>query len=110
MGQFAANTHGYHITCAPGGLEVESSGYGVYVQDLPGKEQSWDCLAFQGSWVYGVQANPAAGDEFLLETGAAVYGVEVAGENLFQAGTLVFADFSPSAVPVYACAFEDVLP
>ena len=57
----------HRIGCCPGGLEVETAGDAVDVEDFASEIEMWHMTAFEGGEVDGLQRHAATGDKLIFE-------------------------------------------
>ena len=110
MGQFAAHADSGHETGAPGSLEVESSGYGVHVQDFTCKIQARALFAFKSIEIYRLQRHTSAGYEFLAVAGFATDTAWPGQQCLYQTVNALATELGPGSFERDSALQEQILP
>ncbi len=95
---------------APGCLEVEPTGNGVYVKYFSGEIKTGMRFAFQGAGVDVGQRYAACGHEFFPEAAFARQGIGVAGEGGDEPVQAFGAQFGPAEVASEPGFGQKVLP
>lgn len=105
-----ADAFSYDEASGPGGLEIEATGDGIYIQNFTSEVEAGTELAFQGVGVDVLERDAAAGDELFLVGASARDAVTVVGECLHQSVHALLAHFCPFPFGRYAGSLCQVLP
>ena len=80
----------HRIGCCPGGLEVETAGDAVDVEDFACEIEMGNMTAFEGGEVDGLERHPATGDELVLERRTTGYLINIILQDVNQSVNVFF--------------------
>lgn len=96
------NTHPAHPSCCPAGLEIESSGDGIDIQDFPHEIESRMEFGFHRFVVYLREFDPSGGDEFLAGFSSDEREGDAVGEKLHDRPAFVSGYMRGTFFSVYS--------